>query len=267
MLLNLEVADVTRSLQSQNGLRHGDYNRYRRFCTRKLHRMKAALGIPSGRHRYKSVPIPDAINSAKFVELLLVQSERSWAYGITLKSEYALGEAKAPGRIRHRYVHKYHRAAHWSGKLVELATRTCDARTVREAEAYHAWMSGLALTESGQYGKAIEQIEASIEKYTRLVQDSLDVVFPGASKAYRHRMTDLEPLLRICKYKLRVGDITAAEPISPKSVADFESAHDSISEAGEVDFSSDEVSCSDEEMRPKPKTTVLGALGGWWNKA
>lgn len=262
MLFNFEVADFTRSLQSQNGLRHGDYNRYRRLCTRKVHRLKSTLNLSNGRHRYKHVPMPDVINSPKFVQLLVVQAERAWAYAVTLKSEYALGEAKAPGRIRHRYIHKFHRAAHWSRKLLELAQRTCDTRTQLEASAYSLWMIGLALTEAGEYAKAIVHLEDSITSYNELIKDSLDVVFAGSSKAYRHRITDLEPVLRVCKYKLRVGGLAvAAEPTSPKS--DFESVNGSA-------MSVDEFSSSDDEqISASPKKNLLGAvagkIGGWWS--
>lgn len=237
--------------------------------------MKAALKIPSGRHRYKAVPIPDDINTVKFVQLLVVQAERAWAYAITLKGEHALGEARAPGRIRHRYIHKFHRAAYWSKKLLELAQRCCDDRTQLECEAYHFWLSGLAHTEAGDYQGAMKLIDASVEKYNELVKGSLDSIFPGAAKAYRHRITDLDPVMRVCKYKSRVGIVpqkqAEAEPGSPKSIADFESAHGMSDEGeGEVEFSDSDMSEDDEAAKDQKKTilgAVAGKIGGWWSKS
>jgi len=279
MKFNLEIAEVTRNLQSLNGLRHGDYHRYRHFCTRKLRRVRSSLKIQNGRHRFKKTLVPDVINSVRFVELLVVQAERSWAHGLTLKSEYAIGETGARGKIRHRFIQKFYRAVHWANELVEIARRSCDTQTIIEAEAYQMWLNGLALTEDGKYEAAMVQLNASIEKYTELIKQSLDVLFPAASKAYKHRMSDLEPVMRVCKYKLRIGlpvQQEVAEPkrseASPRSVvSDFESVMSDEGE-GEVEFSSSDSEIEDDSVsvsspkRQNAATGLLGKIGGWWSK-
>jgi len=273
MKFNLEIAEFTRNLQSQNGLRHGDYHRYRRFCTRKLHRLRSSLKIQNGRHRFKKTPIPDDISSVRFVELLVVNAERSWAHAVTLKSEYALGESDSRGKIRHRFIKKFYRAVFWAAQLVELANRACDEQTIFEAEAYHLWLSGLALTEGRKYEEAMAKIHQATDKYTELTKQSLDVIFPNGSKAYKHRISDLEPVMRVCKYKLRLGFGVEAAPMqetSPRSAgSDFESVYE-MSE-GEADFSSSESEMDDDDFptspgNKKPAGGLLGKIGGWWNK-
>ena len=239
----------------------------------------SSLKVTNGRHRFKKAQMPEQINSVRFVQLLVVQAERAWAYGLTLKSEHALGESRALGRVRHRYVQKFYRAAYWAGEVVELAKKACDPRTVLEAEAYHLWLHGLALTEDGKYESAMMHLNQSVEKYNKLISTSLDVIIPNASKAFKHRISDLEPTLRVCKYRLRIGQAAMAQPFekaesaaSPKSAGDgFESANE-MSE-GEVDFSSsdDEMDFADDVVRsPKNgetgKTGLLGKIGGWWSK-
>ena len=278
MKFNLDIAEFTRNLQSQNGLRHSDYHRYRRFCTRKLHRLRSSLKIPNGRHRFKKAVFPETIDSVRFLQILVLQAERAWAHGITLKSEYSMGEAKAPGRIRHRYMRKYFRAARASKEAKHLAERFCDEQTVLEASAYHLWLLALALTENGQYEEALTAITECASNYDELVKQSLDVILPGSSKAFRHRITDLEPIERVCKYKLRLTQPVITERMdetSPKSGDDFESVYEMSDEGeGEVDFSSSDSSADDDDIlieSPRnaksqgEKAGLLGKLGGWWS--
>ena len=273
MLFNLEIAEFTRSIQSANGLRHGDYHRYRRYCTRKIHRIRSDLKLLNGRNRFKKATIPDKINSSRFIELLVVYVERAWAHGITLKSEHAVSDRAGKSRLRHAFIKKFRRAAYWADQLVELTRLHCDQRTVQESEAYAAWISGLSLTESGVYEKAIQTLEVAEHKYNDLIKTSLDSVFPNASRGYKHRIADLEPILRVCKYKLRLGALAATTTTAPAEEME-EEEYESANEMG--DFSSDgEYVDSDVDMSPTYSKRVtagetgglLGKIGGWWNRS
>jgi len=206
-----------------------------------------------------------------------VYVERAWAYGLTLKSEFAMGERSGRGKIRHRYIKKFNRAAYWAKQVVELAGKFCDSQTQLEAAAYCEWMTGLAMTESGEYQEALKIMSQSSDKYTQLIKDSLDTVFPNASKAYKHRITDLEPIQRVCKYKLRVGLIPSNapeeedHPARPRAGSDeFESANELSDDEGIFEFSDNDYEDSDIEMSPstnqKTNSGLLGKIGGWWNK-
>jgi hypothetical protein len=213
--------------------------------------------------------LPEKITSVRLVQLVVLLAERAWAYGLTLKSEFAVGSSTARGLIRHRYIKKFKKAAKYAAELISLAEECCDERTLLEARAYAAWLSALALTESGLYEKALAQIGESIELYTELGRTSLDSLFPSASKAFRHRVTDLEPIERVCRYKMRLGQVAAA-PAKDDEEDGFESAND-LSEGGEgeVDFSDDESVMMDdeEEIRLGDQSAgLLGKLGGWWSK-
>jgi len=272
VLFNLEIAEFTRSLQSANGLRHGDYNRYRRFCTRKIHRIRSDLKLLNGRNRFKKAVIPDKINSSRYIELLVVYVERAWAHGLTLKSEHAVSDRSGKSRLRHAFIKKFRRAAHWADQLVELVKQHADQRTLLESEAYAAWIHGLSLTESGFYEKALQMLCASEQKYVELIKSSLDSVFPNVSRGYKHRIADIEPIQRVCKYKLRVGAITAASTAPKESMEEEE--YESANEGGVGDFSSDgEYIDSDVDMSPKraaagPESSgLLGKIGGWWSRS
>jgi signal recognition particle subunit SRP68 len=269
VLFNFDIAEFTRSLQSANGLRHGDYHRYRRFCSRKIHRIRSDLKLLNGRNRFKKAVMPEKINSSRYIELLVVYVERAWSHGLTLKSEYSVAEKGGKSRLRHAFIKKFRRAVYWVDQLVEMSRTHCDKRTILESEAYSAWIHGLSLTECGLFDRALQMIAVSEEKYTELIKTSLDSVFPNASRGYKHRIADLEPIERVCKYKLRLGAI--AKP------AEQEEEYESANEGGVGDFSSDgEYVDSDVDMSPtylkrdgdkESSGGLLGKIGGWWNRS
>ena len=273
MKYHLEIAEFTRSLQSSNGLRHGDYNRYRHFCSRKIRRIRSSLDIVNGRHKFRKAELPSVVNSVRFIQIFVLLAERAWAHGLTLKSEYALGESKALGTVRHKFMRKFRRAAKAASEALDLAKQVGDSRCILEAEAYHSWMTAIFMTECGQYERALEQVELATTKYGELAKSSLDVIFPTASKAYKHRISDLEPVSRVCKYKLRLSHAVAVPEEREENLEeDFESVYE-MSE-GDVEFSesSDEMEDADDPISPKssrgpPNEGLLGKIGGWWSKS
>ena len=44
-ILSLKLLPLVRSLQSKHGLRHGDYQRYRGYCSRRLARLRKVLKL------------------------------------------------------------------------------------------------------------------------------------------------------------------------------------------------------------------------------
>ena len=44
-ILSLKLLPLVRNLQSKHGLRHGDYQRYRGYCSRRLARLRKVLKL------------------------------------------------------------------------------------------------------------------------------------------------------------------------------------------------------------------------------
>eukprot|EP00049_Salpingoeca_infusionum_P005627 m.94539 g.94539 ORF g.94539 m.94539 type:complete len:132 (-) comp13023_c0_seq3:25159-25554(-) len=57
VVFNVPALAVVGIEQRQHGLRHADYTRYRQYVTRKLHRMRKALKVPQGKHKFSKRPI------------------------------------------------------------------------------------------------------------------------------------------------------------------------------------------------------------------
>jgi signal recognition particle subunit SRP68 len=46
----LNILSVTKNAQSQNGLKHGDYKRYRHYCTKRLKRIRKGIKFTHGKN-------------------------------------------------------------------------------------------------------------------------------------------------------------------------------------------------------------------------
>ena len=66
--VSLEIFNVIKSSHAQHGLRHGDYVRYRQYCSRRLHRVRKGVGFLHGKGRYaKRVMEPRSVRDGRFL--------------------------------------------------------------------------------------------------------------------------------------------------------------------------------------------------------
>ena len=88
-MLIFSVLKIIKEAQQQHGLRHGDYQRYRGYCSRRLKRLRKVLKIPQGdrRHFKRRDVTPAMITSEKFLQIPLMQAERNWSYAMQLRQE------------------------------------------------------------------------------------------------------------------------------------------------------------------------------------
>lgn len=57
--ISLKIHEVAKDCQNRNGLRHGDYHKYRQYCTRRLKRVRSSQQVRhmfgKGKHFVKKV--------------------------------------------------------------------------------------------------------------------------------------------------------------------------------------------------------------------
>lgn len=223
---SIKLLPVIKSLQAQHGLRHGDYQRYRGYCSRRLSRLRKVLNLAQGTTRKfvkkevsveamaKAAVVPacdkdgkapdksvvsvhNAALQAKHLQLPLIQSERAWAYAMQLKFEMQ-GEP----RKKYHMINRLKKAKVHSGQLTDLVMAEgapVDAVTKLEVQAYHAWMSGTLAFEAADWQGAMKALTSARDIYDRLA--STFSVEEGA--VYRGRMDEIVPSLRYCAYNLR----------------------------------------------------------------
>ncbi|KAL0841091.1 hypothetical protein ABMA28_014854 [Loxostege sticticalis] len=205
-LLSLEIFRITKDAQQQHGLRHGDYQRYRGYCSRRIRRLRKVLKIPQGdRRHYRRRDVTTTHLSAASAEsrllcVPLLQAERAWAHAMQLRQE-----ANTEPRKKFHLVSRLKKAVAHAQTLLQLCeSGVCDARTQLEAGAYAAWLGGILLVELQQWRAAAESLQRA-----SLVLDNLCAALPIDERhVYRQKSEELKPSLRYCAYN--IGDESAA---------------------------------------------------------
>ncbi|XP_026750266.2 signal recognition particle subunit SRP68 isoform X1 [Galleria mellonella] len=206
-LLTLEIFRIIKDAQQQHGLRHGDYQRYRGYCSRRLRRLRKVLKIPQGDRRHyrrrdvTTVHLTAANAENRLLGVPLLQAERAWAHAMQLRQE-----ANTEPRKKFHLIARLKKACSHAQTLLQLCEQSgaCDARTQLEAGAYAAWLGGALLLELQQWRRAADSLQRA-----QLVLDNLSAALPEDERlVYKQKVEELKPSLRYCAYN--IGDESAA---------------------------------------------------------
>ncbi|CAK1547076.1 unnamed protein product [Leptosia nina] len=205
--LSLEIFRIIKDAQQQHGLRHGDYQRYRGYCSRRIRRLRKVLKIPQGDRRHyrrrdiTSSHLTSANSENRLLCVPLLQAERAWAHAMQLRQE-----ANTEPRKKFHLISRLKKACSHAHILLQLCEESgvCDARTQLEAGAYAAWLSGALLVELQQWRPAAESL-----KRAQIVLEKLCAALPEDERlVYKQKVEELNPSLRYCAYN--IGDESAA---------------------------------------------------------
>ncbi|XP_062507842.1 signal recognition particle subunit SRP68-like [Corticium candelabrum] len=199
VLYSLEILSSIKESQSQHGLRHGDYQRYRQYCARRLRRIRKSLRfVHASKHRFHQRKLTvDVITDSKFLLLPLVNAERAWAYAMQLRHL-----ANTEPRKRFHLIKRLKKAALHAAALAELCQHDiCDVRTKLEAQAYSAWMTGNLKFELQEWQEALDVFSEAKTIYEKLASALPDEV----KTLYLQRADEITPNVRYCAYNLGDG--------------------------------------------------------------
>ncbi|XP_033159318.1 signal recognition particle subunit SRP68 [Drosophila mauritiana] len=202
-IFTVEILHMIKDAQQQHGLRHGDFQRYRGYCSRRIRRLRKALKYPQGDKRHfkrRDVTIGQLTGKKadeRFIHIPLICAERAWAYAMQLKQE-----SNTEPRKRFHLVNKLRRACFYALQLQELCnTEAFDARTKLECEAYVAWMHGSLHFELQLWKTAGEHL-----KRAQVVYENLGKALPDdEQELYRAKVNEFTPNLRYCAYNISGG--------------------------------------------------------------
>lgn len=205
-VFTVEILHMIKDAQQQHGLRHGDYQRYRGYCTRRIRRLRKALKFPQGDKRHfkrRDVTLGQLTGKRadeRFIHIPLISAERAWAYAMQLKQE-----SNTEPRKRFHLVCKLRKACGYALQLQELCnSEAFDARTKLECEAYVAWMHGTLHFELQLWKTAGEHL-----KRAQVVYENLTKALPeDEQELYRAKVNEFTPNLRYCAYNIS-GDRAA----------------------------------------------------------
>ncbi|XP_003725432.3 signal recognition particle subunit SRP68 [Strongylocentrotus purpuratus] len=201
LTFTLEVLSIIKESQLQHGLRHGDYQRYRSYCTRRLRRVRKSLKFSYGnRNKFVKRQIKEEIvKDVRFLYLPLVCAERSWAYAMQLKTE-----GNTEPRKRFHVMSRLRKAVKFAAELEALSqSDKCDARSKLEAKAYFGYMKGMVLFEEEKWENCIETLSEAKTIYEKLAS----ALNEEQSAIYLQRVEEISPSIRYCAYN--IGDESA----------------------------------------------------------
>uniref|UniRef100_H2S1X0 Signal recognition particle subunit SRP68 n=1 Tax=Takifugu rubripes TaxID=31033 RepID=H2S1X0_TAKRU len=195
------LLQIIKESQQQHGLRHGDYQRYRGYCSRRLRRLRKTLGFKMGnRHKFIGKKITaEMLSDSRYLLMVLMEAERAWSYAMQLKQE-----ANTEPRKRFHLLSRLRKAAKHSEKLEKLCeSPRVDAKTKLEAQAYTAYLTGMVEFELQEWKRAMEAFNKCKTIYEKLASAFTEEV----AVLYRQRVEEISPNIRYCAYN--IGDQNA----------------------------------------------------------
>ena len=195
-LVSLEIFNTIKSSHALHGLRHGDHQRYRQYCSRRLHRVRKSLGFLHGKGRYQKRALePRAVREDRHLLLPLYCAERSWAYAMALKRDVS----DDTPRPRFHMLNRLSKAAQWSSALSYLCASRADKRTALEADAYMGYMHGNFELEREEW----EAAAAHLRKTRTILRELCRVSMADQSRLYKQVIAEVEPSIRFCAYNVQ----------------------------------------------------------------
>ncbi|XP_021285524.1 signal recognition particle subunit SRP68 [Herrania umbratica] len=202
---SIHVLQLLKSAQMQHGLRHGDYARYRRYCTARLRRLYKSLKFTHGRGKYTRKAITEStVTEVRFLHLVLYTAERAWSHAME-KRQLPDGPN---ARQRIYLIGRLRKAVKWADLFSHLCSVKGDSRTSLEAEAYASYMKGNLLFEQDQnWDTALRNFKSA-----RAVYEELGKYGDVENQVLcRERVEELEPSIRYCLHKIGESNLQASE--------------------------------------------------------
>ncbi|XP_021536519.1 signal recognition particle subunit SRP68 isoform X4 [Neomonachus schauinslandi] len=199
--LSLEILQIIKESQQQHGLRHGDFQRYRGYCSRRQRRLRKTLNFKMGnRHKFTGKKITeDLLTDNRYLLLVLMDAERAWSYAMQLKQE-----ANTEPRKRFHLLSRLRKAVKHAEELERLCeSNRVDAKTKLEAQAYTAYLSGMLRFEHQEWKAAIEAFNKCKTIYEKLASAFTE----EQAVLYNQRVEEISPNIRYCAYN--IGDQSA----------------------------------------------------------
>ncbi|GLC39232.1 hypothetical protein PLESTM_000866500 [Pleodorina starrii] len=214
--LPLALLSTIKTAQAQNGLRHGDYMRYRKHCASRLQSLFKVLKMHHGRTKYQKRKLDvHHITDVRHLYVPLFNAERAWAYAMELKKEAEARGGGAGGgvdpRKRHHLVGRLAKAVLWASELARFAAARSDTRGSLEAEAYCCWMGGnLLLERESDWEMALAKFTRAKRLWQELAKVCPDLEGQSLCLA---QVEEMEPNIRYCNYRIsRAGGAVPADP-------------------------------------------------------
>ncbi|KZV74790.1 hypothetical protein PENSPDRAFT_625536 [Peniophora sp. CONT] len=168
-VLSFRALQLANEQRNQFGLRYNDYERYRKHCANRTHRLRTTLKTTHGKGReFKKLPaVPVEKLQDGHLQLLLFEAERAWSYSQELLalSNLPSNDDRAGG-LRHNATGRFRRAVHWATQLLSQcqalhAAGRLSASGLLEVTAYTLVLNGRFLRYREEFEDALVQLSVA----------------------------------------------------------------------------------------------------------
>ncbi|OLL26557.1 Signal recognition particle subunit SRP68 [Neolecta irregularis DAH-3] len=181
------VLSLTSEARNSYGLQLQDYRKYRHYCGRKGAALRKSLQVKSRDAKRLLITADKVIQDKRFLEIVLLDAERCWAYAMDLKPV-----VERPSRV----VRKLQKAVYHAKHLKELVEQCfSDDISVIQVSAY-------LLDFSAQHKSVKGSLEDSLREFSncRNILVALDKL--ESCENVKSMISMLEPNIRYCAYVL-----------------------------------------------------------------
>ncbi|THH30398.1 hypothetical protein EUX98_g3789 [Antrodiella citrinella] len=187
------------------GLRSNDYERYRKHCANRTHRLRSSLKMTHGKGReFKKLPPvkPENIKDG-YLQLLLFEAERAWAYSRELTA-LAASDADKTSALKRNATSRFRRAVNWATKLLShcqalFATSRLSAEGLVQATAYTLILNGRFLSNRYEYDDALVQLGVARSLLDELANRAVTSRDQALATAFAD---EIGPEIRYCAHEL-----------------------------------------------------------------
>ncbi|EJF58774.1 hypothetical protein DICSQDRAFT_90092 [Dichomitus squalens LYAD-421 SS1] len=180
--LHFQALLIANEQRNVYGLRYNDYERYRKHCYNRTHRLRSSLKMTYGRGReFKKLP-PISLDTIKegHLQLLLFEAERAWAHSQemyqeslklandakTLKGAAADQAEKQSNANRKHATRRMRRAIHWATQLLShcqalYAQSRLSAEDLVQITTYTLNLNGRFLRQRYEFEDALVQLSVA----------------------------------------------------------------------------------------------------------
>lgn len=226
--ISFDILSYIRGSRDEHGLRHGDYLNYRRYCTRRLHRMRRAskLTLGKGRFQQKEVNVAHVMNDLRALHIVVVCAERAWAMAMQKKSDNEDSDNTYNTMKKMHMKRRLSKAVRYAKKVVALCAEVGDDVTNRHAQAYAAHMEAYVHLENEAFSDARAQLVAARALYLSMAQDT--GISEGSRKLCRTVAEEIEPNIRYAHLRLGGSDGAELDKLLSSSVSALSSMLSSL---------------------------------------
>ncbi|KAI0369944.1 hypothetical protein BV20DRAFT_967304 [Pilatotrama ljubarskyi] len=219
--LHFQALQIANEQRNAYGLRYSDYERYRKHCYNRTHRLRSSLKMTYGRGReFKKLP-PINLDTVKdgHLQLLLFEAERAWAHSQemhqeslklastakTLKGAAREDAERKSSSSRKHATRRMRRSIHWATQLLShcqalYAQGRLSAEDLAQVTAYTLILNGRFLRQRYDFEDALIQL--------CVAHNLLDALAAAAATSRAQALAvafadEIGPEIRHCAHEIR----------------------------------------------------------------